>query len=118
MDKHLLDYELRSAQAFLLHTASVFDDRHADTAPWEGAFTVTNQLAHIALTLDWFVEGATRAEGFDMNFEDHYTAIYATKTLAEAREQLDRSFAQVREWLRNTSDAELSAPLPAGPVLP
>ena len=37
--------------------------------------TVAQQVAHAAQTIDWFIEGASRPEGFDLDFEKHAKAL-------------------------------------------
>ncbi len=118
MDKKVLDYELRSSEAFVLHVASVFDDAEGNAAPLEGGFTVAQQLAHIAHTVHWFDDGAVHPTGFDMDFAAHHAAILATKSLADARDQVKSAYAAMRAWLANSADAELAAPLPDGPIMP
>lgn len=118
MDKALIRYELQSARAFLLHTVSVFDEADAGKTPAPGAMTIAAQIAHTALTVDWFIEGATRPEGFSMDFEDHYAAVASVDTLAKAKAEVDRAWAAAEAWLETLDDAALAAPLPDGPVLP
>ena len=117
MDKKLMKYELRSTEAFLLHVASVFDEGEAQYAPQEGVMTVAQQLAHAAQTVDWFLEGATRPEGFDLDFEEHFRAIQQISTLDEARAWVRRSFAAALAYLVDFPDEALNTPLPEGPVM-
>ena len=35
----------------------------------QGMFTAAQQIAHAAQTVEWFVDGAFAASGFDMDFE-------------------------------------------------
>ena len=54
--------------------------------------TVAQQVAHAAQTLDWFVEGAARPEGFDLNFHEHARALetgdFAGGSAPDARKRL------------------------------
>jgi hypothetical protein len=36
---------------------------------------VAQQVAHAAQTLDWFVEGASKDAGFDLDFEKHAKSV-------------------------------------------
>ena len=45
--------------------------------PQEDMMTAAQQVAHTAQTLDWFIEGAARPEGFDLDFEKHVKALAA-----------------------------------------
>jgi uncharacterized damage-inducible protein DinB len=79
--------------------------------------TVAQQVAHVAFTIDWFVEGAFRPEGFDMDFERHMNEIRKVTSLAEARAMVDAAFERAVQTIGSKSAAELAAPLPAGPVM-
>ena len=79
--------------------------------------TVAQQVAHAAQTLDWFIEGASRAEGFDLDFEKHAKALAAVTSLAAAREMLAASYAKAIQFLRSRSPEDLARPLPPGPVM-
>lgn len=117
MDKKVLDYELRSSEAFLLQVATIFGDDEGNTTPLEGGFTVAQQLAHCAQTVHWFIGGATQPEGFSMDFAAHREAVMKVTSLAEAKTQVHEAYAAMRAWLANSSDAELASPLPEGPVM-
>jgi uncharacterized damage-inducible protein DinB len=80
-------------------------------------FTTAQQVAHVAQTLDWFLEGAFRPEGFDMNFEEHIKAVMAVDSLKVARDWADKSFKTFIEKIGSLSPEELMEPLPAGPVM-
>ncbi|MEZ5351983.1 MAG: DinB family protein [Bryobacteraceae bacterium] len=109
--------ELRAAQEFFNRSTRNLTEALSTFAPAEGSMTTAQQVAHVAQTIDWFVEGAFRPEGFDMNFEEHAKAIQAYTSLAAAREWLDKSFAKAIAITSTKSDADLMAPLPEGPVM-
>ena len=79
--------------------------------------TVAQQVAHVAQTVDWFLEGAFRPEGFAMDFEEQAKRIMAIESLSAAREWLDRSFASAIETAASKSGEGLSESLPEGPIL-
>ena len=79
--------------------------------------TVAQQVAHTAQTLDWFIEGASRTEGFDLDFEKHVKALDAVTSLAAARQMLETAYASAIQFLRSRSPEDLSRPLPHGPVM-
>jgi uncharacterized damage-inducible protein DinB len=85
--------------------------------PATGMMTTSQQVAHCARVIDWFLEGAFRPEGFDMNFEPQIAQVLAVPTLADAREWLDRSITDAIHVLGAKSDADLMAPLADGPVM-
>jgi len=73
-------------------------------------------VAHTAQTLDWFVEGDTRPEGFDLDFEAHAKALAGVTSLTAAREKLAASYEGAIRFVREHS-AELTRPLPEGPIM-
>ena len=79
--------------------------------------TVAQQVAHTAQTLDWFIEGASRPEGFDLDFEKHAKALDAVTSLAVARQMLEAAYANAVQFLRSCSPEDLSRPLPQGLVM-
>ncbi|MEE8523733.1 MAG: DinB family protein [Thermoanaerobaculia bacterium] len=84
--------------------------------PEAKAMSVAQQVAHVAQTVDWFIEGAFRPEGFGMDFEAAAKEIMKVKSLAEARAWADRSFAAAAEVLGSKSEEELMVLLPEGPI--
>ena len=79
--------------------------------------TTAQQVAHVAQTVDWFLEGAFRPEGFNMDFEGMGKEINAFTSLAAAREWFERAIASASSALGAKTDAELTAPLPPGPIM-
>lgn len=117
MKAEYLVAELRSMEAFFNTSTSCLTEADSDFAPAEGTWTVAQQVAHAARTIDWFVEGAFRPEGFDMDFDRHVEESSRVRSLQAARAWLEAAFARAREAFGTKSDAELSQPLPAGPVM-
>jgi uncharacterized damage-inducible protein DinB len=109
--------ELKSMQAFFETSTSCLVEADSDFAPAEGTWTAAQQVAHVARTIDWFVEGAFRPEGFDMDFDRHVEESSRVRSLQAARAWLDAAFARAREAFGTKSDEELSQPLPEGPVM-
>lgn len=108
---------LSNAEEFFERSTRVLTEAESGFKPTPEMFTAAQQVAHAAQTIDWFVEGASRPEGFDLDFEKHMTAISNTTSMAEARDWLGRSFAAARKWIEPQSAEELMRPLPAGPVM-
>jgi len=79
--------------------------------------TAAQQVAHAAQTLDWFVEGVTRPEGFDLDFGKHATELMAVTSLAEARRRLESAYANAVEFVRSRGPDGLAKPLPPGPIM-
>lgn len=109
--------QLLASKDFFERSTRVLDESNSGFRPQEGMMTVAQQVAHTAQTLDWFVEGASRSEGFDLDFEKLGKALEAVTSLAAARQMLDAAYAKAIGFLRSRSPEELAQPLPAGPVM-
>src|ERR1019366_5255307 len=70
-----------------------------------------------AQTLNWFIEGASRPEGFDLDFEKHAKALAGATSLAAARQMLETAYGNAIHFLRSHSPEDLARPLPPGPIM-
>ncbi len=109
--------EIAAAQEFFNRSTRGLTEPLSGYAPVEGMMTVAQQVAHAAQTIDWFLEGAFRAEGFDMDFDKHAKEFLAYTSLAAARAWFDKAVASAQKALENKTDAEMLAPLPPGPIM-
>jgi uncharacterized damage-inducible protein DinB len=109
--------QLLASKAFFERSTGVLDEGDSQFRPQEGMMTAAQQVAHTAQTLDWFIEGASRPEGFDLDFEKHVQALAAVTSLAAARHMLETAYANAVQFLRSRSPEELAQPLPPGPVM-
>lgn len=109
--------ELNSCKEYFDRASRALDESDSHFSPEEDMMTVAQQVAHVAQTLDWFVEGATRPEGFDLNFEEHMKAVAKVTSLKAAREWYQRAHDKLVATIGGMSEADLRAPLPAGPVM-
>ena len=109
--------QLLASQDFFNRSTRVLEEADSQFAPHEGMMTVAQQVAHAAQTLDWFIHGATRPEGFDLDFAAHAKEVAAVNSLAAARAWMDKAYANAVAFLRSQSAEELARPLPAGPVM-
>jgi uncharacterized damage-inducible protein DinB len=109
--------QLLASQDFFERSTRVLEEADSQFRPAEGMMTVAQQVAHAAQTLDWFVEGASRPEGFDLDFEKHAKGLAAVTSLAAARQTLATAYANAIQFLRSRSPEDLAKPLPPGPVM-
>ena len=109
--------QLLASKEFFERSTRVLDEADSGFRPQEGMMTVAQQVAHTAQTLDWFIEGASRREGFDLDFEKHAKALDAVTSLAAAREMLETAYGNAIQFLRSRSPEDLARPLPPGPVM-
>jgi uncharacterized damage-inducible protein DinB len=109
--------ELRSAHEFFNRSTRKLTEAQSTYAPAEGMMTAAQQVAHVAHTIEWFVEGAFRPEGFDQNWDKHAKVVAAHDSLERARAWFEQAIAIAREKVVSLSDAELLVPLPEGPIM-
>ena len=117
MVKEGLVEQLKSVAEFFERSTRCLSEEDSEFSPSEGTFTVVNQVAHVAQTIDWFLEGMFNLHGFDLDFEEHAKAMMACTSLTSAREWFDRAMRNAIETIDSRTDQELLQPLPAGPVM-
>ena len=109
--------QLLASQDFFARSTRILDEGDSGFRPREGMMTVAQQVAHTAQTLDWFVEGASRSDGFDLDFAKHAEALEAVTSLTAARQMLAAAYANAVQFLRSHSPEDLARPLAPGPVM-
>ena len=116
---HTPDYagQFLASQMFFNCSTRVLEEADSNFRPKDQMMTAAQQVAHVAQTVEWFIEGASRPEGFDLNFEEHAKALAAVTSLAEARNWLEAAYAKAVAFLRSATAEQLATPLPAGPVM-
>jgi uncharacterized damage-inducible protein DinB len=107
---------LKQSLQFFSRTCSVFKDEDARYAPTPGQFSVAQHVAHVAQTIDWFVEGAFKPTGFDLDFAAHHAAVRRVESLPEAFTWLARSVDAATSNLGARTEAEMMAPI-AGHIM-
>ncbi len=117
IDPAALAFEVEQSEEFFNRATAPFTEDDSAFAPYPDMFSVAQQIAHVARTIDWFTEAGQRAEGFDHDFERHVAEARAVTSVTEARAWFDRACTACAAWLREANPARLSAPLPHGPVM-
>lgn len=117
--KPTYDYasQLIASQDFFGRSTRVLEEADSGFRPQGSMFTAAQHVAHVAQTLDWFVDGVQRPGGFDLNFEKLMAEMQAVTSLAAARQMLDKAYANAIDFIRSRSAEQLAQPLPAGPVM-
>ena len=108
--------QLLASQEFFERSTRVLEEADSGFRPREEMMTVAQHVAHVAQTLDWFVEGASRPEGFDLDFEKIAQGLVGVASLESARLTLEASYAAAIQFIRSHTPEELAQPLPPGPV--
>jgi uncharacterized damage-inducible protein DinB len=109
--------QLDASQEYFNRSTRNLTEDMSTFVPVPGMMTAAQQMAHAAHTVEWFLDGALRPEGFDTNWEEHAKVVNACVSIAAARAWFDRACATARAKVASMSDADLMAPLPAGPIM-
>ncbi len=109
--------ELAAIQEYLVRSTSCLTEKDSGYRPTEEMLTVAQQVAHCAQAVDWFVEGMTRPEGFDLNFDEHWKKVHPVTSLEAAHSWFAKAIAQATEVVKGMSEEQLKEPLPEGPVM-
>ena len=117
MKPEILVADLRSTKEYFDRSTRCLTEEDSTFAPAEGTWTVAQQVAHVAQTVDWFIEGAFRPEGFDTDWAKLQAEVARARSLSEAKAWLDAAFARAIEFIGARTPEELAQPLPAGEVM-
>lgn len=109
--------ELSAAHEYFNRSTRNLTEAHSTARPAAGMMSAAQQVAHAAQTIDWFMQGAFRPEGFDANFEAQSKILDGCTSLTAARAWFEKAMAAAKATVSAKSDAELMTPLPAGPIM-
>ena len=70
--------QINSSKTFFENSTRALEEADSNFRPGEGTYTAAQQIAHTAQTIEWFIDGIRRPEGFDLDFEKHAQAINAS----------------------------------------
>jgi len=118
MNAQELTAALAESKDFFDRSTSCLKEEDSTYSPTEEAYTVAQQVGHVSLVIDWFLEGAFRPEGFDLEFEKHAVDVQKFTSLAAAREAVDRSFAEAIETFGSKSEEVLAEMLNDKMIMP
>ena len=116
MVKEDLQMQLAAAKEFFDRSTRSLTEADSGFAPVPGMYTVSQQVAHAAQTVDWFFEGAFAAAGFDMNMEKLDREIKAEASLQSARAWFEKACAAAKATIEAHSEEEWMATIAPGPV--
>lgn len=106
--------QLLVSRQFFNRSTSVLDESNSGFRPDPAMMTVAQQVAHTAQTIDWFIEGVSRREGFDLDFAKQAETLQAVTSLAAARNMLESAFEKALQFART---ADLASPIAPGPIM-
>jgi uncharacterized damage-inducible protein DinB len=107
---------LNAMQEYFDRSTRVFAEGDSGFTPKPGMFTVAQQVAHVAQTIDWFMAGAFDPKGFNLDFEGLDAEVRKVESLTAARAWLKQAFDGARATLESKHD-EMKNPLPPGPIM-
>lgn len=117
MNKERMLTDVKYAKECFDRSTRVLKEEHSAHTPAPGMYSVAAQVAHVALTIDWFIDGATKPSGFNMDFEEHDRDARAVTSLAAARRKADKAFARLVDFIESNTQAYHDAAMTAGPLM-
>lgn len=111
-----LKHELESSLEYFERSSRVLQEEHSTYAPVPGQYTVAVHVAHMAITIDWFLVGAF-GPGFDMDFGKLDEMAWAVSSLTEARKMLGDAYDRAIEATQQWSEADWQADFPEGSIM-
>jgi uncharacterized damage-inducible protein DinB len=109
--------QLVTSKDFFYRSTRVLEEGDSGFRPQKDMMTAAQQVAHAAHTLDWFIQGVSRPEGFDFDFARQAQELEAVVSLDAARLKLEAAYRNAIAFLRSKSPEELAQPMPPGPIL-
>lgn len=116
MTPDILIRELNSIEEFFNRSTRPLTEEHSGYKPYPDAYTVAQQVAHAAKTVEWLVDGALSPSGFDMNFEEHIAETMTFTSLEAARARLKSAFEHARKTVTGNPDVWKTA-FPENPIM-
>jgi uncharacterized damage-inducible protein DinB len=107
--------EIQKVRIFFNNTIRVLDENDSGFKPQDEMYTVAQQIAHVAHTIDWFNDSAFSEEGPTWNddvMKEHETKMMGYTSLTEAKKWLEESFDRAIENFGSRSDEELTSLTP------
>ena len=113
-----LSESVQRMKKFFDASTSVLDESDSTFAPEAGMFTTAQVVAHVAQTIDWFIDGAFhRPDGYDMDFEGMEKQLRPVTSLSEARKWLNKSVERAAKQALESTDEQLATGLANDPIL-
>jgi uncharacterized damage-inducible protein DinB len=109
--------QVSAMKEYFDRSTRALEEADSGFAPKAEMYTVAQLVAHVAQTVDWFVQGAFAAQGFDLDFERMDKDVRAVTSLASARAWMDRACAAAKAAIESKDEAAWTAQLPPGPIM-
>ncbi len=109
--------QLQTVHEFFNRSTRNLTEEHSTFAPAEGMMTTAQQVAHVAHTVDWFIEGAFRPEGFDTNWDEHAKIVAGYTSLEKARAWFEEAMSNAKAKVADMDDDDLFGLIADGPIM-
>src|SRR5437868_8501710 len=106
MPDHNYADSIQSMKKFFDATTKCFEDTDATFTPKPEMFTVAQQIAHAAQTVEWFVDGAFNPAGMSVDFEAMEKGVRKVTSLIDARAWMDRACKKAIDTVAAHPEAE------------
>jgi uncharacterized damage-inducible protein DinB len=120
MTPEILVQQLTQCKEYLDRATRALTEEDSSFKPTDDAFTVAQQIAHIGLTIDWFIEGGF-GKGFVLNEEGkipgHAEALQNIKSLEGARSLCAQSFSNAIQVIGSKSPQHVLELMPDNPIM-
>ena len=104
--------QLKATRQFFLNSVSCLTEDDSGFAPTKETYTVAQQVEHAAQTVEWFMQGAFRPEGFDMNFEAHAAELKKATSFNKAIQHFQQACDAAIQKIQSLPMDELVASFP------
>lgn len=115
--KEQLIKEIQYSKQYFNRSTDCLEETHSQHVPVKGMFTVAQQVAHVAQTIDWFLDGVKSEKGFDMDFAKLEKDLAPVKSLQTARDWLEKSYRALESYIEKTPMEKLAEPISAGQLM-
>jgi len=102
---------LKAVRTFFEKSISCFRAGDASFAPKAGMFTVAQHIAHAAQSLEWFLEGAFRPQGMNLEFAELENDVRQIKEMEDAMAWWNSAWDEALLSVENTAPEAWSEPI-------
>ena len=118
MNHEILVKRLRECQEYFDRSTRNLVEEDSGFVPAEGMYSIAAQVAHVAQTVNWMMDGGF-GNGWTMDFAEHDAQARAVVSLNQSRELLKQAFDRAESIFRSQSETELEDRFPDDdPILP
>lgn len=98
---------IHKMREFFDRSTRCLDEKDSDFTPRSEMLTVASHVAHVAQTVEWFLDGAFNPNGMAMNFEEMHVVVQNVHSLSEARAWFKRACDRAETTIGSKAAAEM-----------